>query len=790
MAGEARKPSRYNEYMAPTASSLQAFRRVLTEDLPQPMYLTPEEVSGAWCDLFPELASCLPAPYPIFGTDEERIITYGYPILISDGMWKLKLELDRLIAHEAEFGVAASPQDRGDKDQMMVQRDRYRRSLATIVENVLMNDYGRGLLEVFLLSHSGDVVRSLSQVPKTIRLDRASATREEIEQARQSIAGIIADLIQRAAVTAVDNLKHLADRPTAMKMSPLLGVICQDRLLLTETHPPGDLENLAGYLRHGFRHDAASLVAACHHAMRRLHELIRRQPEIGSLLSTVGAARLRFDQPRTMLEPRLLDALTVADLVPALGLTTSQLGVLRDLGLRLKASELLAALRRRIRPMERQGSQLVLLGASSATPIAPSTRPFDFASPGVVESLVRRCGLVYDLTNFTAVLEAVRKEGQAAEEKALQFMYAFQNRLEEIRQKRVLNFEKFLGDGALYSSRRASRVLAAACEIQRLYDHLRHSGFPFNQGIRIALNFGTYRLLPMLYSVGDALRFEFFGHGIVELARLTTGKSSREVEEIAEFLVHAGYNPTEVDSFLAPLIAARTGQRPGQARPYAATIDVRGELINEGIVLTLPFLRELDKELETPIVGEVDFDDLRWAAFAVEPDHPDTLYVGLRHLGVARLKGLSPQELVEAVVWQEPPPNARPTPSEQPLIELLRQLSQRQDDDIGEPIGGQIPEDLLVVSYRQPAGRRQWIFGEYRHADDVVLHAVQVPIQAPEGESEESIESWLFRNRLELVRLYEGLRRSTPGQSTPLEVLRHFDDYSACFLAAPHRSPD
>jgi hypothetical protein len=777
--------------MTPTASSLQAFRRVLAEDLRQPVYLTSEEVRGAWCDLFPDLASCLPAPYPIFGTDEERIITYGYPILISDGMWKLKLELDRLIAHEAEFRVTASPDARGDKDQIMVQRDRYRRSLATIIENVLMNDYGRGLLEVFLLSHSGDVVRSLSQVPKTLRLHRASATREEIEQSRQSIAGIIAELIQRAAATSVENLKQLADRPTTMKMSPLLDVICQDRLLLTETQPPADLENLAGYLRHGFHHDAAPLVAACTHAMRRLQELMRRQPEIGSLLNTVGAARLRLDQPRTMLEPRLLDALTAASLVSSLDLAPSQVEVLRDLGLRLKASELLATLRRRIRPMERQGSQLVLAGALSATPIAPSTRPFDFASPGVVESLVRRCGLVYDLTNFTAVLEAVRKEGQAAEEKALQFMYAFQNRLEEIRQKRVLNFEKFLGDGALYSSRRAIRVLAAACEIQRLYDNLRHSGFPFNQGIRIALNFGTYRLLPMLYSVGDSLRFEFFGHGIVELARLTTGKSSREVEEIAEFLVHAGYNPTEVDTFLAPLIAARTGHRAGQARPYAATIDVRGELINEGIVLTLPFLHELGKELETPIIGDVEFDDLRWAAFAVEPDESDTLYVGLRHLGVARLKGLSPQELVEAVVWEEPPPNARPTESRQPLIELLRQLSQRQDDaDAGEPLEGQIPEDLLVVSYRQPAGGRQWIFGEYRYADDVVLHAIQVPIQAPDGESEESIETWLFRNRLELVRLYEGLRRSTPGQSTPLEVLRNFEDYTACFLAAPHRSPD
>jgi hypothetical protein len=569
--------------MRPPTGSTQAFHRVLSEDLRHPAYLTYEEIRGAWRDLFPELAACLPAPYPIFGTDEEQIITYGYPILISQGVWKLRQELDRMVAFETEYRLTRTVEGQGHRNHVVTQRERYLRAISTIFENVFMNDYGRGLLEVFLLFHSGDVVRSLSQVAKLIQLHQSTTTREQIEEYRQFAAGIVSEHIQRAAMTAVEKLKQLADGPTTMAMSPLLGILCQDQLLLTDNHPPGDLNQLSGYLRYRHHQDADSLVAICTQALRRLGELVRRHPEIGSLLSTAGAAKLRLDQPKTLLEPRLLDALTAADLLAALDLTPRQVQLMRELGIKLKISELLASLRRRIRPMERRGSHLVLGGASSATPIAPSTRPFDFASPGVVESLVRRCGLVYDLTNFTAVLEAVRKEGQHAEEKALQFMYVFQNRLEEIRQKRVLNFEKFLGDGALYSSRRAIRVLAAACEIQRLYDNLRHSGFPFDKGIRMALNFGTYRLLPMLNRVGDSLRFEFFGHGIVELARLTTGKSAREVEEIAEFLVHAGYDPKDVDSFLAPLIEARKGHRSREGRPYAATIDVRGELINEGI---------------------------------------------------------------------------------------------------------------------------------------------------------------------------------------------------------------
>jgi hypothetical protein len=763
---------------------MQAFHRVLTEDLRRPIYLTSEEVRGNWTELFPNLAACLPAPYPIFGTDEERIITYGYPILISDGIWRLRRELEKAVTIETEYRLAGG----GEKDQVMQQRDRYLRSVSNIIENVLMNDYGRGLMEVFLLFHSGDVVRSLGQVAKMAQLQDTPPDRKWIEERRQSIAAIFADLLQRAALSAGDRLRQLADGPSSVAISPVLGVLCHEMLVLTESHPPADLRQLGGHLKARLREDADGLVAASEHSIGKLRDLIRKQPEIGSLLSSAGAGRLRLDRPTTLLEPRLLDALTAADLVASVDLSPNQVDLLRELGLRLKRFELLASLRRRIRPMERRGNDLVLGGGASATPIAPSTRPFDFAAPGVVESLVRRCGLVYDLTNFTALLEAVRKEGHAAEEKALQFMYVFQNRLEEIRQRRVLNFEKYLGDGALYSSRRATRVLGAACEIQRLYDNLRHSGFPFDQGIRIAVNFGTYRLLPMLNRVGDSIRFEFFGHGIVELARLTTGKSTREVDEIAEFLVHSGFSPERVDSFLAPLLEARRGQSAGGARTYAAAIDDRGELINEGIVLTAAFLEEVEKEFDAPSYGVLEYDDLRWVVFPADSRDPDSLFTGIRHLGVARLKGLSPQELFEAMVWEELPSTPRTVESVQSLIDLVRQIAQPDVDEPDQP-EEQIPEDLVVLTYFQDNDERAWVFGEYRHSDDVLLHAIQMPIQTPDLDVNTPLETWLFKNRFELSRLYEGVRRSTSGLSTPLSGFRQRDGYLACFLCAPHRSP-
>jgi hypothetical protein len=777
--------------MTAPVASLQAFERVLSEDLRPPAYLTPEEVRGGWRDLFPELAACLPAPYPIFGTDEERIITYGYPILVSEGIWRLRRELEKLVDLETGHRLSG-PVDGTAKEQVAAQRDRWLRATTTIFENVLMNDYGRGLSEICLLFISGDVVRSLGRVAKRVQLSWPEAGRDAVEETRIFIAGVVGELIQRAAVRATEKLRRLAEGQPDGKLSPALASICQDQLLLCESRAPADLERLSGYLRYRLRQNPRTVVAVCENALRRLHDLIRRHPEIGALLATSGVGKLRFDQLKTILDPALLNALEAARLTDAIELQPKHVRFLRELGLRLKSFELLATLRQRIQPMERRGSQLVLSGLASATAIAPSTRPFDFAAPGVVESLVRRCGLVYDLTNFTAVLEEVRRQGSAAEEKALQFMYVFQNRLEEIRRRRVLNFEKYLGDGALYSSRRAIRVLGAACEIQLVYHHLRESGFPFNQGIRMALNFGTYRLLPMFSRGGGAQRFEFFGHGVVELARLTTGKSTREVEDIAEFLVHAGYDASQVDAFLTPLVEARRGHAGGSERIYAATIDDRGELVNEGIVLTIPFLAELERDIEGHPVGALSYDGAEWAVLGLEPQNPDTLFVGLRLLGVARLKGLSPQELVEAVVFEQLPTEPRPKGIARELVQLLRSIETTQVEEDsradGEP-DQVVPEDLLVATYLTEGRRREWIFGEYRHSDDMVLHAVEIPIDTPELERDEPLETWLFRKRYELAKIYEGIRRDTGGASRPLASLRHHRGFVACFLAAPHRAP-
>jgi len=304
------------------------------------------------------------------------------------------------------------------------------------------------------------------------------------------------------------------------------------------------------------------------------------------------------------------------------------------------------------------------------------------------------------------------------------------------------------------------------------------------------VNYGVFRLLPMLHPGPQAKRFEFFGHGIVELARLTTGKSTREISDIAEFLIHSGYDAGEVDLFLSPLAAARSGHEEISTRPYAATLDSHGELVNEGIVVALPFIEELELELDIAKLAMVTNDNVRWAFFPVDPGLPDTLHVGFRYLGVARLKGLPPQELAEAVVLHELPADAEEIAFERPLIGVLRRLTHDKESsqEAASEANGSISSNLLVITYLLEDDTRKWIFGEYRDTDDVLLHAIQVPLQMPEINPGEPMEMWLFRNRFELARMYEGLRRENAGIAAPLPTLRGRAGYLACFLTAPHRA--
>ena len=758
---------------------------LLAETLSAPVFLTEEEAAGGWAALFPDLAASLPVPYPIFAPDEETILERGYPVLQQKPLKAVAAAVNHLVAVEVPYRVALADGERADKSEVTAARDALRRYLVPLLENAVLSDSRRHLPDLFALTFARTAVEAVERVGVLVARRRPEIAREQGEPIRFGVARSLAEALHRAALEAGDRLRRLAPDADPAPVSPVIQALLSDLFPLARRTVAPEGPQLEGWAALVLKMSPGRFRQLWTAVRARVENVLARDPGLRAAVELATGRGGAAARTAPALEPRLwtmLEAVGVAGEVTA---SPETVRGFQRLGRTLKRSEILAALRDRVLPVEASGPRLTLVDRTPPVEISPSTRPYDFGRPGVVDTAVHRFGLTYDLVSFTAELEEIRKAGRAAEEKALRFMYLFQEELRTIAERHRLRFEKFLGDGAFYSARRPIRALAAACAIQRLYERLRVEGFPFTRGIRIALNFGTYHLLAMPTAVSEPPRYEFFGHGIVELARLTTGKSGREVEEIAEFLVHSGYPEASVEAFLGPLLEGHGEGRKMRRRRYAAWIDGTGGLVNNGIVLTAPFLEELENELpDAP--KRVEFDGLSWLAWRLE-DGETPLRVGFRYLGVPHLKGLPPQELVEATVWEDPPAEGGEWPIGHGLLRALRSLA-IGGDEAPERAAPELPEELVVVSYLD-GQNRTWIFGTYRHEDDMLLNALEISLKPPDLRSGEPLEMWLFRNRFDLFRLYEGLRREMSGASVPMNALRRRDGYVGCFLAAPHRAP-
>ena len=97
-------------------------------------------------------------------------------------------------------------------------------------------------------------------------------------------------------------------------------------------------------------------------------------------------------------------------------------------------------------------------------------------------------------------------------------------------------------------------------------------------------------------------RYEFFGPGLVELSRLTTGKAAQEVDEVKTMLLNQGYPEATVHRFFAPLAQKNVDvvDKKEEARTFYAYINRNGSLHNNGMVATGPFIAQLDREPPAP----------------------------------------------------------------------------------------------------------------------------------------------------------------------------------------------
>jgi hypothetical protein len=403
----------------------------------------------------------------------------------------------------------------------------------------------------------------------------------------------------------------------------------------------------------------------------------------------------------------------------------------------------------------------------------------NFGRRGVVEPIVYRYGLVYDITSFTETLGEIARGGKTEEQSSYRQMLDFQRELVEITRRHNLQFEKFLGDGAFYTSRRATRAVHAAIAIQQFYAAQRARGFAFNRGMRIALNYGYYRLLPMQVSADGTQLMEFYGPGIVELSRLTTGKATKELEDMQHFLLTHGYDQNDVYRFFAPLArSANNADAVQQDREFYAYVNENGHLVNEGIVVSIPFLKQLTTEiaedsqklyrLRTP-----------WSVYAGFPATGDG-YIGVRLLGSVSLKGIGAQDIGEIVWLRAEEAEISVVEEARPLLSLLQQERNRTSARV---VG--VNADLVVCE-SQDETTPVILVGEW----DPVSEEVRRPIRLDGTDAERyGLAVPLTAEAVELQtvayqKLYRSLSRIETLPSFSVDAIRHNANFAGFIIGA------
>jgi len=765
---------------------------VLQEARGRLTFLSAGDIAGGWRTAFGDAADRLPQPFWLYADDEQTQIVLGFPIKVSAAWESFRRDLGQLVEAEATYRSTLALGEPVDKGGLVERRAAFAERLAELIENAAVHDYGRRFSELLWLTLSREIAELVAAALRGVFARAAKLPTRVLDEIRYTVVQRLADVAHRAEASALGRLRRWGAVDGAPPAATIAQRLRADLLPLAEQQLGRELRELSAYLQGHAHIDPIrfhKLVAANAGQLERLRQ---RDPSFDRTLALLSPDAVTLPQDRLLFCRPALDLLEVWTHPDTPRLSSDLIRMLKDLGDLLRRFEVIAALRSHVFPIGLRGSRPVTRVRGQFVRLSAFTRPIDFSMPGVVDSSVRRYGMLYDLVEFSQILEEVRRRGRAAEDHAMRFMVRFQQSVEEIRDRHRLRFEKFLGDGAFYSARSARAVLLAAAELRVLYERLRRQGFPFDRGLRLAVNVGSYHLLHMRGGSGGGPQFEFFGHGMVELARLTTGKTTQEVEDIADFLIASGYPVQRVLEFLEPVRQSPRYPENVRDRPYAAFLIENRELVNRGGVATEAFLRDLEAEWAGLPLGEAEAYGVRWLVLPCDAARLDGPWVGLRALGTARLKGLDPTPLAEVVVFDQAPEGLVPLPDGTTLWRTLQRLAGEpaEEETSGVTIAeGEIDPKLCIVAALEDAVTRAWFIGLYDEEFDALVNAFRVPLNPVDLRDGEPFEAWLFRRRGELAKLYQGLRRDGNGATVALEHLRFREGYFTCLLVTPHRSP-
>ncbi len=611
----------------------------------------------------PDYVRTLPIPRPIFLEDEGATPVLGFAVSGSERMERLRSSLRLYLAAEEAVQVSVLSRETLDRKAYNQAWERYRSLLARALENATISSFGRHFPSAFWLYHSLDVARFLKETPRRILRQDSELGRRHGDQIRYRVLDRFLERILATSYEVVQKVAAATEEVEEELFPRLLTRMRDNVLIFTEDHISHDVSELNSYFSACLRLDGRDFRQRYEELARWHEEQLASDRELAATATHLLAGSAVGD--RGLTRDLLIRSGYVTFLAtrkawnPGRLWSAEGVKVWENLLEKLKEFELLHALRRCFFTLEqRDGRSLtrepsphrgVAPGGSLA--VSPATRPLDFLEPGVVDPRIERFGLIYDISDFSQTISLLQRSGEGSQDEAFRMMFRFQRRVNRFAQSRRVKLEKYLGDGAFYSSRDAIRPLVAAIHIQRAYAHALTEGFPFDQGLRIALNHGFYRLIPM----GDGgpqggERYEFFGHGLVELSRLATGKTTREVEDIKNLLLHFGYPAHAVERFFEPLqrLDVELVDKSEETRPFYAYLDRNGSLINQGIVATQAFVTQLSRERGAREIFRVNDADRIYCVVRLD-DGAEPIPVGLRPLGSAQLKGLDKLPVYEVI---------------------------------------------------------------------------------------------------------------------------------------------